>query len=112
MEAIRKTAEKCDSVKSIKIFAGIGGGMSGAMTSISMELSAYYHTSLLTGSMILPSEADSIVAPYNAVLALNQIHYLPFKGIFTFDNTILSEHCMKRHVSKATHWVSFEEMKK
>jgi tubulin epsilon len=74
-EAVRREAERCDSLQAFVVVLSTGGGTGSGFGTRAMALldDAYPRTDLFA-AVVLPSEDDDVVAsPYNAELALAKL---------------------------------------
>ncbi|KAK0162010.1 hypothetical protein PV327_008387 [Microctonus hyperodae] len=84
MDVIRKEAEHCDCLQGFQFCHSLGGGTGSGMGSlIQSKIKEEYSDRMLTSFSVSPSPkvSDTVVEPYNAAFAINQL-------IETTDNTI------------------------
>ena len=95
MDAIRKESEQADRVQAYQFYHSIGGGTGSGLGSRIMErVKETFGYSCSSSVTVFPSTqlAESVVEPYNSVLAVN---YLldALSGTFVMDNNALYNIC-------------------
>lgn len=93
MDMTRIKAEKCDYLKNIQIFHGLGGGTGSGMGSLyALKAKEEYPKQFLSTFSVIPSSkiSDCIVEPYNFVLANRVLNEFCDAVIF-MDNDALIE---------------------
>lgn len=75
MDVIRREAEACESLQGFQMTHSLGGGTgSGLGTLLVSRLKDEYNDRMLATYSVAPSsDSDTVVEPYNSVLAMNQL---------------------------------------
>lgn len=97
LETIRREAENCDNIQGFKIIHSLGGGTgSGTGAKLINNLYEEYPENLLMTFSTIPSPkvSESVVEPYNTILALPQIIANTQLSFFT-DNDTLYDICVR-----------------
>ena len=75
LEAVRVTAEKCDSLQSFFVMHSLGGGTGSGLGSYLLHLleDAFPHVYRFNVAVCPAEDDDVVTSPYNSVLALEQL---------------------------------------
>ncbi|VVT46120.1 uncharacterized protein SAPINGB_P001056 [Magnusiomyces paraingens] len=97
MDTIRREAEQCDLLTGFQLSHSLGGGTgSGLGALIVAKLREEYPDRMMATFSILPSPkvSNTVVEPYNATLATNQL-IEHASEVFCFDNEAIFDICQK-----------------
>jgi len=101
LDQIRKAVELCECLQAFQIMHSLGGGTGSGLGTLLLErLSEDYADKLSFTFSILPGStnggnSDTVVEPYNAVLALNSL-IEHSHATFTVENSALNRICQKQ----------------
>ena len=98
LDRLRKEVEDCDCPQGFQLFHSIGGGTgSGLGTLLLQKIKEEYPDRIVSTFTVLPSPkvSDTIVEPYNSVLAMHQL-VENSDLTFNLDNEALYNICSKR----------------
>jgi len=96
MEVIRKEAEGCDCLQGFQLCQSLGGGTgSGMGTLLLAKIREEFPDRMVTTFSVTPSPrvSDTVVEPYNAMLAINQL-LENADAVVCLDNEALSNICL------------------
>merc|ERR1711881_718530 len=101
LDVVRKEVENCDAIQGFQICQSLGGGTgSGMGTLLLLKLRDGYPDRLTTTYSVYPSPkvSDTVVEPYNAVLASHQLlenadqtYVIDNEALYTISNDLLKE---------------------
>ncbi|XP_012280885.1 tubulin beta chain-like [Orussus abietinus] len=97
MDVLRKEAESCDSLQGFQITHSLGGGTGSGMGTLLMsKIREEYPDRIASTVSVFPSPkvSDTVVEPYNAILALNQL-LESTDQTFAIDNEALYDICAR-----------------
>jgi tubulin beta len=115
LDVVRKEAEMCDSLQGFQLVHSLGGGTGSGMGSLVLsKIKEEYPDRMLCTFSVVPSPkvSDTVVEPYNATLALNQL-IENADETFCIDNEALYDICLRTLKLKSpsygdlNHLVSF-----
>jgi tubulin beta len=99
MDATRREVEMCDSLQGFQLAHSLGGGTgSGMGTLLISRLRDEFPDKMVYTFSVLPSPkvSDTVVEPYNAVLALHQL-IENADSCMVVDNEALYNICLRKH---------------
>jgi tubulin beta len=115
LDIVRREAENCDSLQGFQLVQSLGGGTGSGMGSLVLaKIKEEYPDRMLCTFSVFPSPkvSDTVVEPYNATLALNQL-IENADETFCIDNEALYDICLRTLKLKSpsygdlNHLVSF-----
>ena len=97
LDVVRKECEHCDCLQGFQLTHSLGGGTgSGMGTLLISKIREEYPDRIMNTFSVMPSPkvSDTVVEPYNAVLALHQL-VLNSDACFCIDNEALYDICFR-----------------
>ena len=97
LDAVRTEAEGCDCLQGFQLVHSLGGGTGSGMGTLLLgKIREEYPDRILNSFSVMPSPkvSDTVVEPYNAVLALHQL-VLNSDACFCIDNEALYDICFR-----------------
>jgi tubulin beta len=97
MDIIRQEAESCDYLQGFQMTHSIGGGTGSGLGSLLIsKIREEYPDRIMSTYSVIPSPkvSDSVIEPYNAMLALHQL-VEDADQCFTLDNEALYDICFR-----------------
>ena len=97
LDVVRREAESCDSLQGFQLVHSLGGGTGSGMGSLVLsKIKEEFPDRMLCTFSVVPSPkvSDTVVEPYNATLALNQL-IENSDETFCIDNEALYDICLR-----------------